>query len=91
MNSIGRIFRLQIFGESHGHVVGILMDGVPPGIPMKPEDFSKDLDRRKPGKKGTTPRKESDAPILRTGIFKGHTTGAPLLIEFENTLLGTYP
>ncbi len=84
MNSFGKQFRLEIFGESHGEVCGILIDGIPPGINLKCEDFFKDLDRRKSGSFGTTPRIESDKPHISSGLFKGKTTGAPLLIQFIN-------
>ena len=85
MNEFGRIFRVTIFGESHGEVVGICIDGVPAGLALQEEDFLKNLERRKGGiQKGTTPRKEDDLPIFKSGIFKGKTTGAPLLILFEN-------
>jgi chorismate synthase len=60
------------------------MDGLPAGIPLKVEDFLPDLERRKPGAKGTTPRKEDDIPSLLSGHFKDHTTGAPLTIFFPN-------
>ena len=85
MNSFGRLFRVSIFGESHGNAVGITIDGCPPGIPIQVEDFEEDLKRRQGGSmKGTTPRKEDDIPNLLTGVFKGFTTGAPLTILFEN-------
>lgn len=85
MNSFGRLFRVSIFGESHGNGVGIIIDGVPPGIPLLVEDFETDLKRRQGGnQKGTTPRKEDDIPNLLTGVFKHYTTGAPLTILFEN-------
>lgn len=85
MNTFGRNFRVNVFGESHGHAVGVVLDGVPPGLPVSIEDFLPDLERRKGGlQKGTTPRQEADQPILQTGIFNGHTTGAPLVIYFEN-------
>lgn len=85
MNSFGRIFRVQIFGESHGEVVGILIDGCPAGVPLSPELFQEDLMRRRGGmQKGTTPRAEDDIPLLKTGVFAGKTTGAPLVIQFEN-------
>ena len=84
MNSFGRIFRISIFGESHGNGVGILIDGCPPGISLKEEDFIEDLSRRKSGTKGTTPRKEDDSPELFSGVFEGKTTGAPLTILFRN-------
>jgi chorismate synthase len=84
MNSFGRIFRLSVFGESHGPIIGLVLDGVPPGLPLNEADFQADIARRKPGAKGTTPRIESDLPRLKTGVFQGYTTGAPLMIEFEN-------
>ena len=85
MNSFGRIFRVHVFGESHGESVGLSIDGCPAGIPMREEDFLPDLERRKAGAKGTTPRKEADLPVIKSGVFQGHTTGAPLTILFENT------
>jgi len=85
MNSFGRIFRITIFGESHGPMVGITIDGCPAGLELNEEDFTTDLERRKGGvQKGTTPRKEDDKPIFITGHFNGKTTGAPLTILFEN-------
>lgn len=85
MNSFGRIFRIHIFGESHGKGVGVTLDGCPPGIPLAEEDFWPDLERRKPGARGTTPRKEEDLPEIISGCFRGHTTGAPITILFRNT------
>lgn len=85
MNSFGTIFRLSIFGESHGPQVGVVIDGIPPGISLSETDFDTDLERRKGGlQKGTTPRQESDKPIFLSGIFNAKTTGAPLAIIFEN-------
>lgn len=85
MNSIGRIFRVTIFGESHGPSVGLIVDGCPAGLPVTAADFSTDLERRKGGvQKGTTPRKEDDVPIFLSGIFNEKATGAPLCIQFEN-------
>src|SRR5215471_313730 len=85
MNSFGRIFRLNIFGESHGESVGVCIDGCPAGLPLTVEDFLEDLERRKGGtQKGTTPRKEDDLPIFKSGLFNDKTTGAPLTILFEN-------
>ena len=85
MNSFGRIFRIHIFGESHGECVGLVIDGCPAGLALTVEDFLPDLERRKGGmQKGTTPRKEDDIPIFKTGLFNGRTTGAPLTILFEN-------
>lgn len=85
MNSFGRIFRISIFGESHGECVGITIDGCPAGISLTPEDLLPDLERRKGGKqKGTTPRQEEDFPIFKSGLFNGKTTGFPITILFEN-------
>ncbi len=85
MNSFGRIFRVNIFGESHGESVGIVVDGCPAGLPLTVDDFLSDLERRKGGQqKGTTPRQEEDMPIYKSGLFNGHTTGAPITILFEN-------
>lgn len=85
MNSFGRIFRLTIFGESHGESVGINIDGCPAGLPVTAEDFTEDIERRKGGtQKGTTPRKEDDIPFFKSGVFNNTTTGAPITILFEN-------
>lgn len=85
MNSFGRIFRVSIFGESHGECVGITIDGCPAGLSLNEEDLLFDLERRKGGKqKGTTPRQEADYPIFKSGIFNGKTTGFPITILFDN-------
>lgn len=85
MNTFGRLFRLSIFGESHGPAVGITIDGVPAGISLRSDDFITDIERRKGGvQKGTTPRQESDMPIFQSGVFNDITTGAPLTMLFEN-------
>lgn len=92
MNGFGTKFRISVFGESHGEVIGIVMDGVPAGIPLCEEDFYPDLDRRRSGARGTTPRKEADRPEIASGVFNGYTTGAPLAVLFcnENTRSGDY-
>lgn len=85
MNSIGRLFRVHIFGESHGASAGISIDGCPAGIALEEQDFTTDLERRKGGtQKGTTPRQEEDRPLFYSGVFAGKTTGAPITIIFEN-------
>lgn len=85
MNSFGRLFRISIFGESHGESVGIVIDGCPAGLLLTEEDFLPDLERRKGGtQKGTTPRQEEDLPIFKSGLFNNKTTGAPITILFEN-------
>jgi chorismate synthase len=85
MNSFGRIFRLSILGESHGPCVGILLDGCPAGLALDEADFTVDQERRRGGgAPGTTPRREDDRPSFQTGVCQGRTTGAPILITFEN-------
>src|SRR5204862_7738499 len=85
MNSFGRIFRVSIFGESHGECVGITIDGCPAGLSLSPEDLAAALERRKGGKhKGPTPRQEEDYPIFKSGIFNGKTTGLPITIHSQN-------
>lgn len=85
MNVFGNLFRVSIFGESHGESVGIVIDGCPAGLPLKHSDFNSDFSRRKSGAKGTTPRREADIPRIMSGVFNEHTTGAPLMILFENS------
>jgi len=85
MNTFGRKFRVSIFGESHGELIGVVMDGVPAGLELSEQDFEQDILRRKSGAKGTTPRIEADRPTIVSGVFEGHTTGAPLTITFKNT------
>ena len=85
MNTIGRKFRVSIFGESHGELIGVVLDGVTEGLELSEQDFMEDILRRKSGAKGTTPRIEADQPMIVSGVFEGHTTGAPLTIVFKNT------
>ena len=84
MNTIGRKFRVSIFGESHGELIGVVMDGVPAGLELSEQDFQQDILRRKSGAKGTTPRIEDDKPMIVSGTYEGHTTGAPLTVVFRN-------
>ena len=84
MNTFGRKFRVTVFGESHGEAIGVVLDGVPAGLDLCEADFENDILRRKSGAKGTTPRLESDAPQILSGVYEGHTTGAPLTILFRN-------
>ena len=85
MNKFGTLFTVQIFGESHGACVGITIDGCPAGLPLQTADFVEDMERRKDGKqKGTTPRQEDDIPIFKAGLFNDTTTGAPIMMLFEN-------
>jgi len=85
MNTFGTLFNVQLFGESHGACVGITIDGCPAGLSLQVADFVEDMERRKGGQqKGTTPRKEDDIPIIKSGLFNGLTTGAPIMMLFEN-------
>jgi chorismate synthase len=92
MNIFGRFFRVSLWGESHGPAVGALIDGCPAGIALQPEDFCHDLERRKSGQPGTTARRETDRPVLDSGVFKNRTTGSPIMIRFANadTASGDY-
>lgn len=85
MNSFGSLFRVSIFGESHGIQIGAVIDGCPAGIPLEESDLEEDFGRRRAGGRGTTPRLEPDLPRIVSGVFRGKTTGAPLTIVFENT------
>ncbi len=85
MNSFGNIFRISLFGESHGPAIGVIIDGCPPGLQVKPEDFVPDLKRRQSGSKGTTKRLEPDIPEILSGIYNGVTTGAPVTLITKNS------
>ena len=83
-NTFGKIFRVTTWGESHGHRLGCVMDGVPPNIELN-ENLSKLLIRRKPGQsKFTTQRKEDDKIEILSGIFQGKTTGTPISLMIRN-------
>lgn len=85
MNSFGNLFRISLFGESHGPIIGVTIDGLPAGIALSEELFKEDLARRRGASlPGTTPRREEDRPQFLSGLYEGHTTGAPLTIAFEN-------
>lgn len=84
MNSFGVLFRVSVFGESHGPAIGVIVDGCPPGIVIKPSDFLDDLTRRKSGRKGTTSRHEADLPEILSGIFNGCSSGSPITIVTRN-------
>jgi chorismate synthase len=85
MNSFGRLFKVSVFGESHGPAIGLTLDGVPAGIALQVADFEADISRRKAGAAGTTPRVEADEPQIVSGVFNGYSTGAPLTIIFANS------
>lgn len=85
MNTMGTLFRVELFGESHGPAVGAIIDGIPAGLALSVEDFAVDLARRRAGAEGTTPRIEADNPELLSGLYQGRTTGSPLCVVFRNT------
>lgn len=85
-NSIGKLFTLSSFGESHGPALGCIVDGCPPGIELSEKDLQTDLDRRKPGtSRFTTQRKEGDQVRILSGVFEGRTTGTAIGLLIENT------
>lgn len=92
MNTYGDLFKVSIFGESHGSAVGIVIDGLPPGFYPDMDAVLTELQRRQGGGELSTPRKEADIPDIVSGLFEGHTTGAPLTALFrnENTRSGDY-
>jgi chorismate synthase len=84
-NSIGRLFVVTSFGESHGPAIGCIIDGCPPGLPLSEADLQPDLDRRRPGKtRHTTQRREPDQVRILSGVFEGVTTGTPIGLLIEN-------
>jgi chorismate synthase len=85
MNSFGVIFRVSLFGESHGPAIGVTIDGCPPGLAVNPDDFTTDIKRRQSGSKGTTKRQESDQPEILSGVLNGVTTGAPITLITKNS------
>lgn len=85
-NTIGTLFTLTSFGESHGPAIGGVVDGCPPGLEISAEDLQLDLDRRKPGtSRHVTQRKEADLVEILSGVFEGKTTGAPIGLLIRNT------
>ncbi len=84
-NSIGKLFTVTSFGESHGSAMGCIVDGCPPGMTLTAEDLQKDLDRRRPGtSRHTTQRKEPDQVQILSGVFEGKTTGCPIGLIIYN-------
>lgn len=85
-NSIGKLFTVTSFGESHGPAIGCIVDGCPPGLTLTEEDLQADLDRRKPGtSRHTTQRREQDEVQILSGVFEGKTTGVPIGLIIHNT------
>ena len=85
-NTLGKLFTVTSFGESHGPAIGCIVDGCPPGMALTEADLQKDLDRRKPGtSRHTTQRREADEVKILSGVFEGKTTGTPIGLLIENT------
>jgi chorismate synthase len=85
-NTIGKLFTVTSFGESHGPALGCIVDGCPPGLALHSSDLQTDLDRRKPGtSRFTTQRREADEVKILSGVFEGHTTGTSIGLLIENT------
>lgn len=85
-NTIGKLFTVTSFGESHGPAIGCIVDGCPPGLALTEADLQQDLDRRKPGtSRHTTQRREADEVKILSGVFEGKTTGTPIGLLIENT------
>ena len=85
-NSIGKLFVVTSYGESHGPAIGCVVDGCPPGLELSETDLQPDLDRRRPGKsRHTTQRREGDEVRILSGVFDGRTTGTPIHLMIENT------
>ncbi len=84
-NSLGTLFRITGFGESHGEVVGVVVDGCPAGLALRETDIQSDLDKRKPrAGSGQTARSEKDQVEILSGVFNGYTTGAPITLMVRN-------
>lgn len=84
-SSIGKFLRVSTFGESHGQAIGVIVEGVPPGLPLTEADIQRDLDRRRPGQsKVATPRQESDTVRILSGVFDGRTMGPPVAMVIAN-------
>ena len=85
-NSFGKMISMTSFGESHGNAIGVVLDGVPPGLLFDHEKLQHELDRRAPGRlAGTTPRKEADQAEVLSGVFEGKTLGTPIAVIIKNT------
>lgn len=85
-NTIGKLFSVTTFGESHGPALGCIVDGCPPGLELSAADIQKDLDRRRPGtSRHTTQRREADEVQILSGVFEGRTTGTPIGLLIHNT------
>ncbi|HLS41733.1 MAG TPA: chorismate synthase, partial [Paenalcaligenes sp.] len=85
-NTLGKLFRVTNFGESHGPAIGAVVDGCPPGLELDVEDIQRELDRRRPGtSRHVTQRQEADQVEILSGVYEGKTTGAPIAMLIRNT------
>lgn len=84
-SQFGKLFRITTWGESHGPALGVVIEGCPAGLRLNEESIQKDMDRRKPGGKLTSPRKEKDRIQILSGVFQGVTTGTPISLVIFNT------
>jgi len=85
-NTIGKLFTVTTYGESHGPAIGAIVDGCPPGMELSEADLQPDLDRRKPGtSRHHSPRREPDEVMIQSGVFEGLTTGTPIGLLIQNT------
>ena len=85
MNIFGKAFTIQLYGESHGESIGIIIDGMKPGIKVDYDLIKSDLDRRRPKEVGETKRVEQDEYSIESGVFNGYTTGTPIMVRIPNT------
>ena len=91
-STLGTVFSVSTWGESHGKGVGVVIDGCPAGLPLTEQDIQIYLNRRKPGQsRFTTPRKEDDTVEILSGVFEGRTTGTPISLMAANTAYGITP
>lgn len=90
-NTFGGMLRITTFGESHGRAVGVVIDGVPAGLPISEDDIEFELSLRRPGGPYVSPRREEDKPQIVSGVFNGRTTGAPIAIVIANVDVDSEP
>ena len=85
-NTLGKLFAVTNFGESHGPAIGCVIDGCPPGLALSEADIQVDLDRRRPGtSRHVTQRNEADQVQILSGVYQGRTTGTPIALLIANT------
>lgn len=84
MNTYGTLFKITLYGESHQPSIGVVIDGMPAGIPIYPDLIRADMLKRQPGAIGTTPRKEDDDVVITSGVFNGYSTGSPIHLMIQN-------